>query len=198
MKRIFAFIIFGSLFFVPGVFAQQGGHLSVQYDISFGMGDLGDYISKASFRGISVQYRYAATENILVGVDAAWYVFYEKRDYDTYTVGTQSISGIQYRTQNEMPILVAVDYLIFTDKVVNPYIGFGIGTLYTERATDMGIWRIVQDPWHFAIKPEAGILAEISGNTSAKIAVKYYNGFKSGDLDSQGFMAVSLGFAFGF
>jgi hypothetical protein len=198
MKKIFALIIFCSLVSFASVYSQQGSHISIQYDMSFATGDLGDYISAASFRGASAQYRYAVTDNILVGIDAGWNVFYEKKDYDSYTVGTATLSGVQYRYQNEVPLLASIDYLILTDNTLNPYVGVGIGTMYTERATQMGTWYLEQNPWHFLIKPEAGVLVKMSGSTSFKLGVKYYYGFAAGDLESQGYFTISTGLAFGF
>ena len=70
--------------------------------------------------------------------------------------------------------------------------------MYTERAVDMNLYRFELNPWHFAMKPEVGLLYEISEKTSLKLAGKYYYGFKTDDLDSQGYFTVSLGFAFHF
>lgn len=196
MKRIIAIVLCCSLLSMTNGYSQEESYLSIQYDMSFGTGDLGDFISAPSFRGASAQYRYAVTENILVGVDAAWNVFYEKKDYDSYTFGTQTLTGVQYRYQNEVPVLIAADYLFTPDNALKPYAGIGIGTMYSERAVDMGTWRLVENPWHFAIKPELGLLYEVSSATSFKLAVKYYNGFKSGDLETQGYFTVSAGFAF--
>jgi outer membrane protein len=198
MKRIVVLAILIQLVSFSNLFSQDKSHFSVQYDMSFGTGDLGDFISKPSFRGISAQYRSAVTDNVLVGVDAGWNVFYEKKEYDSYTSGTQTVSGIQYRYQNEIPILIAADYLITNDKKIQPYVGFGIGTMYTERATDMNLYRFEISPWHFAMKPEVGLLFDISSNTALKLAAKYYYGFKTSDLDSQGYFTVSAGFAFHF
>jgi outer membrane protein len=180
------------------IYSQEGSHFSAQYDISFGSGDLGDFISAPSFRGFSAQYRKAVTDNLLVGIDAGWNVFYEKRDYDSYTVGTRTLSGVQFRYQNEIPILISADYLFVTDKALKPYIGLGIGTMYTERTVDMSIWRWEENPWHFAMKPELGLLYELNPGTSIKVAAKYYNGFSAGDLDTQGYFTISTGFAFSF
>jgi hypothetical protein len=198
MKRIIVLAILIQLVSLSNLFSQDKSHFSVQYDMSFGTDDLGDFISNPSFRGISAQYRSAVTDNVLVGVDAGWNVFYEKKEYDSYTSGTQTVSGIQYRYQNEIPVLIAVDYLITNDKKIQPYVGFGIGTMYTERATDMNLYRYEISPWHFAMKPEVGLLFDISGNTALKLAAKYYYGFKTSDLDSQGYFTVSAGFAFHF
>jgi outer membrane protein len=195
MKKFIALVIFCSLVSVTSVFSQAENHFAINYDISFGTGDLGDFISAPSFRGASMEYRYAVSNNILVGMDLAWNVFYEQRDYDSYTSGTKTLSGVQYRYQNEVPLLVTADYVFMTDKEFQPFIGLGIGTIYTERVTEMGIWYIEENPWQFAMKPEAGFLYNMSMGTALKFAVKYNAGF-GGDLGTQGFITISTGLAF--
>jgi opacity protein-like surface antigen len=197
MKKIIALVIFCSVVSMTGVFSQAENHLSIQYDMSFGTGDLGSYISTGSFRGVSAQYRYAVTDNILLGIDAGWNVFYEKKPYDTYTVGTQTLSGIQYRYQNEVPLLAAIDYVFMPDKNFQPYIGLGIGTIYSERLTWMGIWYLEENPWQFALKPEAGMLYKVSSGTALKLGFKYYTGM-GGELDTQGYFTISIGLAWAF
>ncbi len=197
MKKIIALVIFCTLVSVTWLFSQEN-HLSIQYDMSFGTGDLGDYISSPSFRGTSMQYRYAVSDKLLIGMDAAWNVFFEQKDYDSYTKETQTLSGVQYRFQNQVPLLVALDYLLAPGNNLSPYLGLGIGTMYSERTLDMGIYRWEENPWHFALKPEVGFLYHVSQGTSVKLAGKYYYGFQSGDLDSQGYFTVSVGLAFGF
>lgn len=197
MKKIIALVIFCSVVSMNSVFSQVENHFSISYDMSFGTGDLGEYITAPSFRGASMQYRNAVAHHILVGADLAWNVFYEKRDYDSYTSGTETLSGIQYRYQNQVPILVSVDYMFSPDKDFRPYIGLGIGTMYTERYTAMGVWFVEENPWQFALKPEAGMMYNVSYSTAIKLGVKYLTGF-GGDLGTQGYVTVSVGFAWGF
>lgn len=196
MKKIIAFTVFALLLFGQNAYSQQSGYWSVQYAMGFGTGDLGDYISKTSFRGGVLEYRKAVTDQVLVGFEVGWNVFYEKKDYDTYTVGTESLSGIQYRTENATPILISAEYFFPTENTLKPYVGFGIGTMYTKRTTDMGQWRLEEDPWSFAIKPEIGFLYQLSGGTSFKMAAKYYNGFSTSQLDAQSYFSISAGMAF--
>lgn len=195
MKKLVFLIIACSLLISTKSFSQQGNYMSVQYAVSFGTGDLGEYISKVSWRGALVEYRGAVANNIMVGFDLGWNVFYEKKDYDTYTIGSESLSGIQYRNQNMVPILFAADYLIMNEGALKPYVGLGIGTMYAERATDMNLYRWTQNPWQFAMKGELGLLYEVSYSSAIKFAVKYYNGFKTGSLDNQGYVSLSLGLA---
>lgn len=197
MKKISALVIIFSLAGINCLFSQEN-HLSIQYDMSFSTGDMGDYISSPSFRGTSMQYRYAVSDRFLVGIDVAWNVFYEKKDYDSYTRGTQTLSGIQYRYQSEVPLLAAVDYVLSPDTKLTPYLGLGVGTMYSERTLDMGMYRWEENPWHFALKPEVGLLYDFSQGTSAKVAAKYYYGLEAGDLASQGYFSVSIGLAFRF
>ncbi|MEE4257869.1 MAG: outer membrane beta-barrel protein [Bacteroidales bacterium] len=196
MKKYIEIAIIIFLMGISPVFSQQGGHVSIQYDMSFGTGDLGDFISTGSFRGASIQYRYPATDNILIGGDLGWNVFYEKRDRDSYTIDTRTLSGIQHRYQNAIPILVSADYSFLPDNEVKPYAGIGVGTMYTERVVNMGTWVWVQNPWHFAIKGEAGLMYELQNGFTFKLAGKYYNAFKAGDLEDQGYFTVSVGAAF--
>ena len=196
MKKIFVLAIFFSLLSASIGYSQQESYMSVQYSMGIASGDMGSFISAPSFRGALIEYRGAVKDNLLVGVDVGWNVFYEKKDYDSYSRGTEALSGVQYRYQNEIPILVSADYFLSVENPLKPYVGLGIGTMYSERSVDMGQFRWKQTPWHFAIKPEVGLLYEMSFSTSFKLAAKYYSGFAAGDLDTQGYFSVSAGFAF--
>jgi outer membrane protein len=196
MKKIIAIAASALIIFTQNAFSQVPGYWSFQYATGFGSGDLAEYIGKPSFRGGLIEYRKAIKDNVLVGADIGWNVFYEKKDADTYTSGTEAISGVQYRTQNHLPILVSAEYFLSTDNALKPYVGLGIGTMYSERLTDMGQWRLKNNPWSFALKPEVGFLYEMSFSTSFKLAAKYYNGFKTGQLDNQGYFSISAGLAF--
>jgi outer membrane protein len=197
MKKIIALAIFCTLIGMNNVFSQAENHFAINYDMSFGTGDLGEYISAPSFRGASIQYRHAVAHNILLGADVAWNVFYEKRDYDSYTSGTQTLSGVQYRFHNQVPLLVVVDYVITPDSDFQPYIGLGVGTMYSERNTWMGIWALEENPWQFALKPEAGLMYKFAYASAFKLGVKYYTGF-GGDLGTMSYLTVSVGVAWGF
>ncbi len=197
MKQLIAIAALAFVVATHSAYSQQPSYMSLQYSTGFGSGDLSDFISAPSFRGALVEYRQAVQDNLFVGFDLGWNVFYEKRESATYTSGTESISGVQYRYQNEIPILIAADYLILTEDAFRPYVGLGIGTMYTERSTEMNLYRIEENPWHFAVKPEVGFLYELSYSTSLKVGAKYYYGFKSGKMDAaQGYFSLSAGLAF--
>jgi hypothetical protein len=174
MKNKVLFIVLLS-FAIPGMVQAQSGYASIQYVIGFGTGDLGSFISKASFRGAVFEYQRNINPNLSAGLEIGWNTFYEKKDYDTYTQETVSVSGLQYRYSRNL----------------------GIGTMYTKRDTDMGQWRLAQEAWHFALKPELGLLYELNFSTDLKASAKYYTGFAGGDLESsQSYFAITAGIAF--
>lgn len=195
MKKIIVLSIFCFLFFANKGYSQQS-YISASYSMGFGTGDLGDYISKASFRGTMLEFRGYVNNNISAGVDVGWNLFYERKDYDSYTQDTRTLSGVQYRYNNQVPLFVAADYMLKPGEKFNPYVGFGLGTMYSGRDTDMGTFRMDEDAWHFAIKPEVGALIEFNRATDVKISAKYITGFKAGDLPTQSYFSLNFGFVF--
>ena len=69
--------------------------------------------------------------------------------------------------------------------------------MYSERSTQMGIWYVEENPWQFALKPEAGLMYNMATGSALKLGFKYYAGM-GGDLGTQGYFTISLGFAFKF
>lgn len=193
MKKI---IIILAIVFAAGITTvnAQRGYTSFNYGISFGTGDLGDYVSAPSFRGFLFEYKYAFNEKLYGGFDLGWNMFYERKENATYTQETQSVTGVQFRYNQNIPFLISVDYMFRPGQTINPYVNFGLGGMYAERTTEMGVFYIQEDSWQFAIKPEVGLLFEVNQKGALKFSVKYYNGFDSGDLKGQSY--VSLGFGY--
>jgi len=195
MKKTLFFILVIGLA-IPGIVKAQSGYTSFQYQIGFGMGDLGDYIGAASFRGFTFDYQKNLSTNISVGAEFSWSTFYEKKEYDTYTVEPYSLSGIQYRYSNMFPMLLTAEYYFIEEGAVKPYFNLGIGTMYTIRDTDMGLWRIEEKAWQFGLKPELGLMYEVGVSSSVKLEAKYYMGIGGSELENQSFFAISAGMVF--
>ena len=175
----------------------QRNFTSFQYSVGFGSGDLKNFIGTPSFRGATFEWRKFVQPSLAVGLEVGWNVFYEQSSNEVYTKGNSSISGKQYRYQNQFPILVATDYYFSPGEKFNPFIGMGLGTMYSLRNTNMSLYTIEEDAWHFALRPEVGFLYEMSQGLSTIVAIKYYNGFSAGDFDSsQSYFTLNLGLAF--
>jgi len=174
--------------------AQQ--YTSFQYTIALPVNDLKDYIEKTSFRGFTFEYQTKVNSAVAVGVDVGYNLFYERKEYDTYYDGTAAISGIQYRYTNSIPIHLNGMYFLKEENHFNPFVGFGIGTTYTLRDTDMGLYRWEEDTWNFSLRPEAGFIYTVSASTGLKVALRYNAAFKTSELEDQSFFSLSTGVVF--
>jgi hypothetical protein len=95
-----------------------------------------------------------------------------------------------------MPLLAGVKYYKETDGNFMPYAGLGLGTLYVNRSTDLGMYRITTEAWQFALRPELGVTFKAGSGVSAVLGAKYYAGFGTDKLDGQSYISINLGLMF--
>jgi hypothetical protein len=170
----------------------QNSMMSWQYSIGFASGDLHDYVSPVSWRGVTYNYSHMVETGAAIGLEVGWNVFYEEKGYATYTRGDWDYTGKQFRYSNNVPLLFTLGYYVNPENPVTPFAGFGIGTMYSERKTAMGAYTFTSDGWHFELKPELGIMYNTEG-ASLALSAKYYYGFKAGDLPAEGFFTINVG-----
>jgi opacity protein-like surface antigen len=174
----------------------QHNMFSLQYSIGFPSGSLSDYISETSFRGFGIDYKYVTPSNFAFGLDAGINTFYERKGYDTYTEETVTITGTQYHYTNSVPILASIAYYLAPDQMLNPYASLGIGTIYTRRDTDIGLYRSEINTWQFGLRPEIGIIYNFTPKFGVKVAGKYYQAFETNELGAQSYAALDVGLVF--
>ncbi len=191
------YILLSLLTMVCGITGFGQNSFIMSYPISFPLGDLHTYSGKTSFRGSNLEFLHEAQPNIAVGIEAGWNVFYERADKKDYKEGTTTISGVQFRYTNAVPILAETKYFLNSGKKTSAsYVGVGVGTLYVNRSTDFGLYRIITNTWQFCIRPEAGFVFQMQPGVKAFLGVKYYAALNSSDLDGQSFLSTNIGFIF--
>lgn len=193
MKKI---ILFCVAIMSLGAVYGQGGYGAMTYSVGLPMGDLKTYVDQTSFRGTNLELFWHLKKNVDLGGEIGWNVFYKKEEQKTYTEGTRSITGIQYRYTNAVPMIFGARWRKVGGKT-QPYFGAGIGTTYINRATDFGMYRITNNTWQFCARPELGLIYKLNEGSAATIGVKYYSNFKTNDLDAQSYLAVNVGFLWG-
>ena len=170
---------------------------TLSYSMGLATGDMGDYVSNFSGRGFTLDYRKMVQPNVGVGFYSGWNVFYDEKPFDTYTIDNRSLSGKQFRTVNSVPLMFATDYYLKPGEDFNPYVGLGVGTIYTERATDMGIYRLTQDAWNFAFTPQIGFMYSVNRYAGISVSAKYNMGLAAGDFDTtQSYLSFNIGYVF--
>lgn len=193
MKRIL-FII---AFVVAGFSTlAQDSFSSLHYDISVPLSNTQDYIGQGSWRGVGFDYRNKVMGNLAVGFSLGWHVFYEQKDFDTYTEGNLSLSGVQFRYINSFPMHANATYYLGTeDANFQPYVGVGIGTTSFNMRTEMGLFQSNTNSWNFSMQPEAGFLYRINYNVAVLAGAKYHTIFKNSKVDAQGYLTFNVGLA---
>jgi outer membrane protein W len=195
MKRIL--VISALLIMVLAYSATAQNRTTVSYSMGLGTGDLGEYASNFSGRGFTIDYRKMVQPNIGVGIYTGWNVFYDERPYDTYTIDNRSLSGRQFRYANSFPIMIAADYYVKSGEDLVPFFGLGVGTLYTNRRTEMGVFQLEQDAWSLAVAPQVGFYYSVNQNNGISFSAKYNIGLAAGDFDSgQSYLSLNIGFIF--
>jgi len=175
----------------------QYSRSTLTYAVGFATGDLGDFIAQPSWRGFNVEILKMMSEKVGVGGSFSWNVFYEAKDYDTYTKGTASLSGKQYRYSNNLPMSLNVNYYMNPGQKVNSFVGLGTGVMYTRRNTDMNIYTIEQEAWNFLLQPQLGIEISNDFSSSFTIVAKYFYGFAAQDFDkAQSYISLNVGWTF--
>ncbi|MCD6544487.1 MAG: hypothetical protein J7K34_08255 [Flavobacteriaceae bacterium] len=180
--------------------AQQS-FWSLNWDITKGMGDTGDYIGDTNFRGISFDGRYFVNDNLTIGGFASWYALTDKvsnktLDFDNGDGTAGSITGTQVRYLNVFPVLINTHYYIDTGGVT-PYFGIGLGTVYSEQRTDFGLSSFYADSWAFGAQPEVGVFVPFGySGTGLNLALRYLYGSSAGDLDSLSMFSFAIGLGF--
>lgn len=171
---------------------------NISYSMGFASGDLADFVSQASFRGASIEFRKMVQPNIGVGLTFGWNVFYEELARESYTVGNSTLTGKQYRYSNHFPMLLGGNYYLSPGEKFNPFVGLGIGTIYTRRNTDMNLYTVEQEAWNFALAPEVGFLYSITDGAAMQVSGKFNQGFKAGNEldDAQSYFTLNVGFTF--
>ncbi len=191
MKTLFAIII--TLGIATSSFAQS--MFSLSYTTSFSTGETNDFIEQVSWRGMSLDGRYFLSDNLSLGGYTNWTTFYERMPDATYTDGTSSISGVQYRYINSFPLLLNAHYYKTAGKAdLKVYAGVGVGTYYISQTTEMGLWMVEDNIWHFGFAPEIGFLVP-AGEVDLNLSVKCNYALKAKDSINYSWFGISLGIA---
>ncbi|HSY61956.1 MAG TPA: OmpW family outer membrane protein [Cytophaga sp.] len=197
MKNLYI-ILFLFISATTQVVAQTGeNYITVHYSTALGLGNTNDFISKFGFRGASIDYKRFVTSNVAVGFDFNWNVLYAKESYDTYTYGTASLSGKQYRSLNVLPFMATADYFFAdNDHVFQPFVGLGVGAVNTIENIDMGLYRYNTKDWHFGFKPQIGLWYYLNETTKLSLSSEFLYAFKTSSTAKTELLTFNIGFAF--
>lgn len=191
-------ILISMLFFGMAVSGYSQYLASISYTMSFATGETADFISKASFRGLTLDGRGFMGDNFSLGGSVNWTTFYDNPEEQTFTDGSQSITGVPYKYLNACPILATAHYYTGApDAGLRFFAGVGIGTYYINQRTELGLWASVDDYWHFGFAPEIGLLYPVGATGNIIVSAKWNYALKSNDSIDFNWFGINIGFTFG-
>jgi len=192
MKKIYITIV--AILVALSAFSQDD-LFYISYGPSIPLGKTSDYTEKMSWRGFGFGYSQFVNENIAVGFDISWSTYDELLKDETLEYNNLTITGTQYRYINTVPVHATIQYYM-GDEYLKYFVGFGIGTSWTEKITDIGAYSILNSEWQFSFAPEVGVMYSVSEKVYPFFKVKYYYSTKNKDFESVSHLNFIVGFAF--
>ncbi len=184
------------MIFVTSLCFSQGMYI-LNYTVSFTTGEARDYISNASFRGMTLDGRSFLNEKVSLGGSVNWATFFENPDYNTFTHGPMAFTGTQNRYINAFPVLFTAHYYFNEFEAMSRvYIGGGIGTYKIVRRTDMGVYRVEDSNWHIGFAPEIGVLFPFAKGQSINVNLKFNYAIAADETIDYQWFGLSVGYAF--
>ncbi len=174
--------------------AHADSFMAITYDVSAPTGNTRDFVSTASWRGLSIEGRTFFRPNWSAGFNFGWTTFHEsgKRLSE---IENGHVSGNQFRLVYSVPLVGTLHYYPnpnpYGGKVMH-YVGIGAGAYAIENELQLGLYAFNDNNWHFGFCPEYGFM--VPAETVFFIFnIKYNYAFSSGDIDAQSYFTLRFG-----
>ena len=164
-----------------------------------------NYLTETSLTGWRFEYRKGIKHNLSVGIAMSWAAFDEYVATKTYSTPgqTKAVTTDMIRQVYTLPLTLTGHYYMNTkSKMLEPYLGLGLGAQYAEHKAFLNIYELNETNWGFVARPEIGTLIRFSSHSPVKglLSVGYNfstNKNEAFDVDSWSHMAVNVGIAIG-
>ena len=169
------------------------------YSISVPTGSTGEYVSKTSFKGLSIDLRKFFSYNASVGFLIGWSAF-EEETSETISTYVGDVTGEQNRLINSFPVLITTHFYLGEGREFRPFIGIGVGMYYFYQQLEQMDDNLESNKWHFGVAPEAGFVYLLE-SVYTFVNVRYNYAFSAeneitGISTSQSYLTFNIGFAF--
>jgi hypothetical protein len=190
MKRICCTIVLLSLVAAPALAQNTFG---AAWSLGIPTGDTSDFAGGFSMRGISLEGRAFRNRDVALGASIGWNVFNDEFS-GTREFENVALTGKSWSYVNAIPIYVGAFKYFGTDRrTTRMFAGLNAGTIWIERRTEFGLSAFQEQNWHLAVAPEVGFQLPWS-SFLGYAAVRYNVGFSAGDVDTQSWFDIRLGF----
>jgi opacity protein-like surface antigen len=143
------------------------------WGLSIADGATHDYIANESWRNFGIEGRKFVSPKTSVGLSFNWTVLNENTTRTT-VLPAAAITGTQYHYINAFPLLLTAHKYIGDEEGTMLYVGGGIGAYYVERRTEIGLFAVDNNTWHFGIAPEVGFILPLGWRAKGMINARYH------------------------
>lgn len=123
-----------------------------------------DFLGKNSYSGGRFDYKHFVDGgNLAIGASLGWNSFNEYYDPQVYERpdGSGAVHTDMVRHIYTLPIAVNGYYFLYK-RNIKPYVGLGLGTVYSEQDAYFNIYVVSESNWGFLVKPEIGLQLEVN------------------------------------
>ena len=181
-RRLLAFVLPALLLGAAGTARAQGVGTyigSLNWNVSLPMGDTKDFIGNTSYLGFTLDGDRFIRDKISVGFTFGWQEIYEETA-GTFQLESGAITGTQYRHLMYLPFLVHGRWYPTGTGRITPFLGVGTGAYFIKQDLEVGIYGAIEDEWHFAVAPEAGIHIPFERGIGVTLQARYNLPLSSG------------------
>lgn len=178
--------------------AQSDYYFNVNYSMSNPFDETADYTGDYSWRGMNMESYWMMNDRFGAGFSVGWHVMTEKVS-GSFVDGSRTVTGTQLRYLNLYPIM-AEGRFHFGEGLglgTTPYLGLGIGTLRSNQRTEIGVFVVENNNWHFLVAPSVGFLVPMKSGSMFNLGVRYHYAPETSDGMPYSFLGVNVGFAWG-
>jgi opacity protein-like surface antigen len=197
-------LIISLLFFAPP-FNASAQERELQLDINYAIGIPGgsfksDAVDKTSFRGWTANLMYNITDKISIGVGTGFQDFYQKYPREVYKLSEGGeVSAVLTNSIQTIPVLAQVQYRFLPGKMVQPYVGVGVGGNMVVFDQYLGEFENSKSDFKFAARPEAGLYIPFRKDGPAGIHIfgaYNYMPYKENGIDNLNNWGAGVGVKF--
>jgi outer membrane protein len=193
MKNIYKILII-ILITAGSAFSQNDVVYYINYGPSIPLSKTKDYVDKMSWRGFGFGFNKFVNNKLSLGLDISWSTYNNQIKNETFYFDNITVTGTQNKYINTVPVHATVIKYIGEEK--RRYtVGLGVGTSWTEKVTDIGVYSFTDSQWQFSFAPEIGIIYNVTSNIAPYFKLKYFHSVKKSDFDNVSHLNFTLGFA---
>lgn len=173
---------------------SQGTLIKINYAPSLPLGNTADFTGNFSGRGYNIDF-YRMTDNQKgFGAEVGNARFFEEVPEQTINSGSVAVHGNQFRSVSITPLLLQYIFIMNKTGPIRPYVAFGAGLGINTQRIDMGVFVEKIQSNQFLIKPELGLMYELSNYVAVQLSGKYYQSFENSAMNSQSMLGINIGF----